>query len=292
MDKAATLTATKASKANQSRCRTCTVVLAKVLHCGKCLGSHYCSKTCQQKDWPTHKSCCKKLTKDALDSWLQSYYQAEIAIQRGDFVLAESLSIASLHTAERIFHPFDMRLASPLIQLGQLMQTNGKTQEAIDYFERAYILYSRVCGSVDMHVQEITFLLINALLASENWDKAYTYAELNYDILVDFEGECTCFLIAETARQLGAIYKHFNEESKEEIMYTKALEHYDVCPDLETRARVDANYAAFGGYLGLIRSQLESLRVRQRDVDMTTLDICCGKGASAPLMVVNSKLLA
>jgi tetratricopeptide (TPR) repeat protein len=209
-----------------------------------------------------HKNSCYKLDKLAFEKYLKIYYQAEALVKTGDLVHAESIAKTALSSADKIFLQHDIRIASPLILLGQIHQASSDVAAAIVCFERAYIVYSNEYGSVHLHVQEITFLLINALLIISDWEKAFTYAEMNYQILIDFEGECTCYLIAETARQLGSIYKHFSMYEKEEVMYQKSIEHYDVCPDLETRARVDKNYESYGGYLGMMRKQYADLKVR------------------------------
>ena len=176
--------------------------------------------------------------------------------------MADTLGKKALSVAQSLFHAEDTRQASVLIILGQVCQRQGLMNEAVSLFEKAYVLYSNAFGAVHVHVQEATFLLINALLQAADWEKAFFYAEVNYQTLIDLEGECTCYLVAETARQLGAIYKHFNMDEKEETMYMKAVEHYSICPDLVTRSRVDRNYVNYGGYLGLLARQIEDLHGR------------------------------
>ena len=41
---------------------------AKLLRCGKCKWARYCSRACQQKDWPLHKRECAGLATDPLRS--------------------------------------------------------------------------------------------------------------------------------------------------------------------------------------------------------------------------------
>ena len=243
------------------------------MSCSRCLGASYCCKECQQSDWTNHKTKCWKIDKSSYEDYLRLYFEAESFFREGNLVMAETLGKKALNVAQSLFHAEDTRQASVLIILGQVYQAQGLMNEAVSLFEKAYVLYSTAFGAVHVHVQEITFLLINALLQACDWDKAYYYAEVNYQTLIDLEGECTCYLVAETARQLGAIYKHFNMDEKEEIMYLKAVEHYSICPDLVTRARVDMNYAKYGGYLGLLARQMEDFRCRIKCRDGEASDV-------------------
>lgn len=51
----------------------------RVHHCGRCHVATYCSKECQQKDWPTHKKCCFSpdisLESDRLHQTVIYYFQ-------------------------------------------------------------------------------------------------------------------------------------------------------------------------------------------------------------------------
>jgi hypothetical protein len=90
------------------------------------------------------------------------YYESVALVKAGNISRAEGLAKNTLAAAEKVLRPGDSRLASPLILLGQIFQSTGKTTAAIECFERAYVCYSEEYGSVNMHVQEITFLLVNA----------------------------------------------------------------------------------------------------------------------------------
>jgi tetratricopeptide (TPR) repeat protein len=254
----------KSKTLNQVKCHSCSDPIEKILLCSRCLGAHYCSKTCQQTHWAAHKKCCKKINKQTHDLYLQVYYDCEAQVRAGEYVVAEARAREALRLANSLFHSTDTRLGAPLVLLAQVTQTLGDMPETIACLESAYVLYSNAYGSVSTKVQEVTFLLINALLSSCDWDKAFIYAEINYHILLDYEDECTCYLVAETARQLGAIYKHFRLHAKEEAMYLTAIQHYDRCPDLATRSRVDQNYEKYGGYIGLLRTQHQDLMARIR----------------------------
>ncbi|KAG1778227.1 hypothetical protein EV702DRAFT_1094802 [Suillus placidus] len=45
-------------KAFGVQCTQCQKILDKLLKCSKCKGVWYCSKECQKKHWPAHKSAC------------------------------------------------------------------------------------------------------------------------------------------------------------------------------------------------------------------------------------------
>ncbi|KAG2150695.1 uncharacterized protein EDB93DRAFT_1141586 [Suillus bovinus] len=56
-------------KANQKmfrvQCTQCQMILEKPLKCAKCKSIWYCSKECQKRDWPIHKTRCREVERSS-----------------------------------------------------------------------------------------------------------------------------------------------------------------------------------------------------------------------------------
>ncbi|KAG2039302.1 hypothetical protein BDR03DRAFT_952527 [Suillus americanus] len=84
-------------KANQKyfgvQCTQCQIKMEKLLKCAKCKSVWYCSKECQKKNWPTHKSTChaderssglfKLVRMFSINTVLMGYLKAAVVFECG-----------------------------------------------------------------------------------------------------------------------------------------------------------------------------------------------------------------
>ena len=132
-------------------------------------------------------------------------YLADLYASQSRFIEAESHCSACLAFAKMIEgENHTLELFKALRTYGYLQDRQSKYDDAIFYFEKAYICVSEAYGPVHPRVQEAAGYLTDSLLQSKNYSRAEGYARINYESLVDpLNGiDPDCFDVARGAQQL------------------------------------------------------------------------------------------
>lgn len=153
--------------------------------------------------------------------------QAAAAGSRGDYQHAEQLYRDSLQKWSELGHAYDAHRAGTLVNLGQMLASEGKTQEGISALEDALALHRSSLGAKNLRTVRNLSLLGQAYVAAGDLNRAET--DLTEALAVEREFYPADALLAGTLHGLSVMHRlrgdldaalQFGEESLKAAIQT------------------------------------------------------------------------